>query len=329
MTTTTTTTTGSDAEAILEAAGAQRITDPELASGHGTGWLLDLLRPGQSPFDAVAMAWLSTYGSDNTVTSYRSDLTAWRRYLQTLSPPPDPMLVDAAHAAGFADWLERQAAVGERTRRRRITALSSCYSFAVARKVRRDNPFSTTRRPPKDQTVRGPRLSVEQTRQLLHAAAVSGKPHHQRDEVVLRLLARCEIGIGAICAANLGDLTLHSFPSLRIGSGPSARLRPLPVDVLDALRAYLPRRVDPLPPPPGTEPDQVGQGAFDPLFYLQSPRLQGQRISHGSRFTREAMVTRMRAYAEHCPAIPAELQDTLAPHDVLGLLRDEPGDGFG
>jgi integrase len=300
------------AEALLEAAGAQRAADP----GHGTGWLLDLVQPGQAPFDALVAAWLSTFGSTNTVAAYRSDVTCWRRYLATLSPPPDPLLVDVAHAAGFADWLERRGG-SERTQRRRITALSSCYTFAVARKIRRDNPFAAVRRPPKSHRVRGPRLTRDQAMALLAAIGASTKEHHHRDQVIAGLLARCDLGIGAICAANLGDLQLAPFPQLCV----AGRAVALPLDVLDAVRAYLPRRVDPLPPPPGEEEDELGYNPRDPLFYLQSPRRQGQRISHGSRITRDAVATRLRVYAEHVPAIGDQLQDTLSPHDLLGVLR--------
>jgi integrase len=313
----TTTTRADDAEAILEAAGAQRVEEP----GRGSGWLLGLVRPGQTPFDALVMAWLSTYGSENTVSAYRGDVASWRTYLATLSPAPDPMLVDPAHAAGFAGWLEGR--VADRTRRRRITALSSCYAFAVARRVRHDNPFAATRRPPKNETVRGPRLNAAQVTALIAAIDTSTRQHSRRDAVVARLLARCDLPVGVICAANLGDLVLAPFPLLRV-EGCEERL---PLDVLDAIRTYLPLRADPVPPPAGEDEDSHGQQPRDPLFYLQSPRLQGQRVSHGSRLTRDAVYTRLRCYSEYVPGLDDELRDTFTPHDLLGVLTHrEPGE---
>lgn len=311
----------SAAERALSTLGAQPVENP--AAGGSTGWLAADPAPGQSTYDALVKAWLATYRSYNTIDAYRCDLRAWTTYCARLSPPVDPLRADARHGDGFAEFL-RASGLTDRTRLRRLAAVGSFYRFAVAAGARADNPLQFTGRPPAP-GARGPRLNPAQARALLDCADASDRPEAPRDRVILRLLARCDLGVQQICAANLADLVLAPYPVLSVrGYGTPRREVPLPTDVLDAARAYLPHRTDPAAAWRAEEEPDPAQDPRAPLFYLQRPRLLGrQRISRGTRITRYAISTRIQAYAQDLgPAagVRAGLAALLGPQDLRGLL---------
>ena len=93
---------------------------------------------------AVVDAWLATQASLNTRAAYRADLEAFGRWCARQGTIP--LRADTATVAAF--HTARQAAEDSAsTLRRRLSALSSFYQFAIDAQAADSNPISGTSRP--------------------------------------------------------------------------------------------------------------------------------------------------------------------------------------
>lgn len=282
-------------------------------------WLAEQARPGEQAFDALVRGWLLGFASADTRESYERDIAAWRAFLGT---SVDPLLADRSHVDAFARALE-VAQYAARTRRRRISAVSSLYEYAIERGARRgENPARYTARPPVP-TGRRRHLSQGQAVALLETAAASGHEHRLRDGVILRLFLYLGLRVSEVCKLNLRDYDRSTEQLVVRGKGGAEVRLELPPELLAAIEAYLPHRSPPAVMAAAADdaaaleaahPGGRGRG-MEPLFYLHRPHLRGRKPSRGSRITPDSITSRLREIAKDA-ALPAALATALTPHDL-------------
>lgn len=306
---------------VLAPLGAQRIPDDAPEPGRPPAWLLEQLRPGESLFDACVRAWLVQFSSAHTREDYARDIAAWAAFLGSAT---DPLRgAEPHHADAFARSLE-VAQYAANTRRRRISAVSSFYDYAIKRGARRgENPARYTPRPPVP-SGRRRSLSEAQAVELLEVCDTSEHEYRLRDGVVLRLFLYLALRVSEVCKADLRDVDRATGTLVVRGKGGTETRMDLPAPVLAAIDAYLPHRLPPASMAHADDeaaelelahPGGRGRGR-EPLFYLHRPHLRGPKPSRGPRLTADAITSRLRAIAAGTPSIPPALAAALTPHDL-------------
>ncbi len=195
-------------------------------------------------------AWLRNRRlSEHTRAAYRRDVTSWLSWCA--QHELDPLAATFLHVNAYARQLESQA--DPRTGRpltpatvaRRLSALSSWYSFLVKLRAIDTNPVAGADRPRVDRdhsaTVG---LTAEEVDALLAAAEADTGPNAPRNRAVVTLLADLGLRVGELISLNLTDLgTERGHRSIRfVGKGGRLRRRALTPGCAYALDAYLAAR---------------------------------------------------------------------------------------
>jgi integrase len=281
-------------------------------------WLVEQIRPGETPFDALARAFLIRFGSADTREAYGRDLALWRAFLA----PHDPLLAERVHADAFARALEVRRD-GANTQRRRLSAVSSFYDYATERGLYRgDNPLRYVTRPPVP-TGRRRALTHAQAVAMLETIDASDHEHHLRDAVILRLFFYLLLRVSEVCRLDVRDPDPATRQIVVRGKGGTETRMDTPAPVWDALARYLPHRL-----PPASMADHLDAAAAvelahpggrgrqrEPLFYLHRPHVRGVKPSRGPRITPDAITSRLREIAKEA-GLPPALAAALTPHDL-------------
>ncbi|MBE6936461.1 MAG: tyrosine recombinase XerC [Ruminococcaceae bacterium] len=126
------------------------------------------------------------------------------------------------------------------TRARKIAALRAFFKYLHGREhLIEDNPAAELEIPKAKKQL--PKyLSLEESVQLL--SSVDG-PYRERDYCILTIFLNCGLRVSELAGLNLGDV---SDTVMRVtGKGNKQRMIPLNDAVREAIRAYLPHRIEP------------------------------------------------------------------------------------
>jgi len=176
------------------------MTTAQLVTTAGTD--LDHSRSTQ----ALAGAWLLELASENTRAAYRRDLESFERFLQALAEEqavekPELLAVSRQLVALYAERL-RSEGMAASTVARKLSALSSFYSYAVVEGAIPASPLAHLKRPrvSEDSLTLGP--DREELGSLLEAAREVGPNAY----ALLCLLGLVGLRVSEVTAAQVSDL---------------------------------------------------------------------------------------------------------------------------
>lgn len=146
--------------------------------------------------------WLSTQSSPNTRAAYRSDLDVFGRWC--VRQGAIPLTADTATLVAFQ--MAREAAGDSAsTIRRRWSALSSFYDFAVDRRLASDNPVVGVDRP---KVLAGdPSPTLQLSREAVAGYRASAAALDPRLEALVALLVSDGLKIGEALALDIDDVS--------------------------------------------------------------------------------------------------------------------------
>lgn len=186
-----------------------------------------------------AIEWFANIENPATRRAYRADIQDFAGFVG-LERPEDMRLVSRGHVIAWRDHLK----AGKRAKstiRRKLSALSSLFSYLAESNAIGVNPVTGVQRP-KAPAGEGltPRISNDQAKRLIEApspATIKGK----RDRAILATLLFHGLRRAELCGLRVQDLTNRDgIPHLRIeGKGDRVRFipaHPLPVRLI---RDYL------------------------------------------------------------------------------------------
>src|SRR5436190_6758775 len=202
---------------------------------------------------ALAAAWLATKRSPHTRAAYIRDLAQWAGWLAGHGVP----LLDADEtaAAMWARYLEA-AGIKDSTAARKLTAVSSFYSWCLRRGDVGDNPVASLPRPAVDyDTSATPGLTRDQAVALLEAADADAGPQAARTTALVSALLYTGARVSELLGADVEDLGAdrgHRVLRVRRKGGKIQALA-LPAPAAARIDAYLAGRDDvtALPAVPG------------------------------------------------------------------------------
>lgn len=315
---------------------------PELAGG--TGWLLAGQHPGEPAHLALCRGWLASFPNphddtpiSNTAKAYRGDINQWFGWLAA-SGVPDPLKVGRAHVDAYARALEaQQPRRSNRTRARRLAAVSSFYAYCAQEDQVRVNPTVFVTRPPIPRSHTRS-LTEDEAQALLNATDQDPDPAGLAYRVIVRLMLHSALRVGEVCRLNQGDLQTDGTLVVRRKGGNETH-EPLSAATHAALADYLTGPLPGLPRQRRTahQPSAAtglvtpapavvavaGRPGRQPLFVLASPRAAGARRSRGTRITREAIRTRLYVYADRAAlADPTSVTPHVLRHTALSLVAE-------
>ena len=172
--------------------------------------------------------------SHNTITAYGRDLASYLAYLD--QRPPSPELVD-----GFLALLYERG-MRPATIARKLAAVRGFHRFLVAEGEADEDPTRFTETP---RTRMGfPKaLDVHETIRLVETPSTDtnlGK----RDRALLETLYGTAVRVSELVGLDLVALDLDTRSAMVTGKGNKQRLVPLGRPAVEAIRAYLPVRLD-------------------------------------------------------------------------------------
>jgi integrase/recombinase XerD len=187
------------------------------------------------PIRRLAAAWLLGYASPHTRRAYATDLAGWLDFCRNYGI--DSLAARRSHVDAWARTLQ---AVGlqSRTVARRLAAVSSWYTFAVAETAVAHSPTEHVRRPKIADRGETPGLTRDELQRLLAAAENHGSP---RSRALLVLLATTGLRINEALSRDVEHLAYdrgHRILRLERKGGVSDRTV-LTAPVIRALDAYL------------------------------------------------------------------------------------------
>lgn len=198
--------------------------------------------------------------SPNTIAAYRNDLTQFSTYVQThasangAAGTESAQLLDAAQRLDGAvvhawfDMLEGSAYAQATIARKQAAVTSFCQwlagesalaGFARSDGKRALRPAATARS-----------IDADQVEALLAHAAKARSPQGLRDNALLQLMVGLGIAASRVVALDVTNLHFETFPhTVRIGTA----LKNVPLDLANALSAYLATGRDHLSPQTGED----------------------------------------------------------------------------
>ncbi|MGH3276882.1 MAG: tyrosine-type recombinase/integrase, partial [Streptosporangiaceae bacterium] len=161
-------------------------------------------RSEPGPLGELVLAWLATKRSVHTRRAYASDLGEWLTWCDGRGA--DPL---AATEALAAQWARRLASQGlaSATAARRLSSVSSWYSWLVRGGHAPANPVAYLARPAVDRDVSGtPGLTRDQALALLAAGDQAPGPQRARTSALIAVLLLTGARISEITGADVEDL---------------------------------------------------------------------------------------------------------------------------
>ncbi len=137
----------------------------------------------------------------------------------------------------YMTWLSRERGLQPPTRARKVSSLRSFYHFLQTKdQLLKENVVDALELP--KQVRRLPRyLNVEESRQLLGAAAAANYAFAERDYCILTFFLNCGIRLSELCGINLRSIRNEKMTVL--GKGRKERTIYLNGACINALEAYL------------------------------------------------------------------------------------------
>ena len=267
----------------------------------------DLAIPGPDDGDGrvgeLVAAWLATKRSPHTRAAYVRDLAQWAGWLAGHGVPL--LGADETAAAMWARHLEA-AGIKDSTAARKLTAVSSFYSWCARRGGVRANPVAGLPRPAVDyDTSATPGLTRDQAIALLDAADSDAGPQAARTAALVATLLFTGARVSELLGADIEDLGAdrgHRVLRVRRKGGKIQALA-LPAPAAGRIDAYLAGRDDvtALPALPGS----AGAPGRRVLFATGT----------GARMYRAEVRALLRRLGR-AAGLPEDLAASLSPHSM-------------
>jgi len=235
--------------------------------------------------------WLERGASDNTLGAYRSDLTAWRRWLadqaETGADAVPLLSVAPQQVQAFCDSRRESHAL--RSTARLLSALRRFYRWALAEGMIEADPLHEVRLPRVIPSLPGT-LDEEEVERLLEAPDLD-TPIGLRDRTMLEVLYGAGLRISELVNLSVDALNLRQGVVRVTGKGDRERLVPLGEEACDWLSRWL----------------SVGRPAM--MADQTRPALFPGR--HDKAMTRQTFWHRIRRHA-----VTAAISKPLSPHTL-------------
>lgn len=229
--------------------------------------------------------WMERGLSENTLMSYRNDLTKLRKWAEENSYRLVTLSVDDLQR--YQQWLF-DADFKQTSRARMVSAIRRLYQYLYREKVRDDDPSSMMvsprlpKRLPKD-------LTEEQVGALLDAPDTNN-PIELRDKAMLELLYATGLRVTELVSLTMENVSLRQGVVRVTGKGDKERLVPMGENAIDWIEEFI----------DSGRPQLLGEKSSDVLFPSKRAR----------QMTRQTFWHRIKHYA----VIAGIDTDTLSPH---------------
>lgn len=232
----------------------------------------------------------------NTIHAYRRDLAQYREYLDGREPSAD--LVE-----GFVAEMTTRG-LADSTHKRKLAAVRGLHRFAVIEGLVEHDPTALVASPRRPEPF--PKaLTVDQVLAMLEApdrSSVSGR----RDSALLEFLYATGSRVSEMVGVDLGHIDLDERSVLVTGKGSRQRMVPLGGHAVEAIRRWLPDRLDLI--------DRRRSG--DPVFI----NLRGTRLS------RQGAFDIVRKHAEAAGIEPGKVSPHVLRHSAATHMVEAGAD---
>lgn len=173
--------------------------------------------------------------SDNTVSSYKNDLTSFNEYIQDLNID-DPSAISSEHLNGFFKLLKDIGLVGS-SAARYFSSLKGFFVFLLRNKYIVKNPIDKISAPKVSKKLPGV-LDVSEIEKILSLPDVNNKLG-LRDKAILELFYACGTRVSELINLKVNDLFLTDEIIRVLGKGSKERLIPIGSSAIKWINEYL------------------------------------------------------------------------------------------
>lgn len=177
--------------------------------------------------------------STHTVQGYRKDLAIFARYLEAM-PERDWLMIDAGFVRSFVAWRHRNSVSG-RSIQRGLSALRTFFDFCVREGVMSGNPARAVSAPKASRRLPNA-LDTDRAGALVELDG--DDPLSLRDRAMLELTYSSGLRLAELCALALADVDLEGGLVRVLGKGRKVRVVPVGRHAREAVRSWLPARVE-------------------------------------------------------------------------------------
>jgi integrase/recombinase XerD len=233
--------------------------------------------------DAV---WMERGLSPNTLSAYRADLTALRRWLEQRGT--DLLVARRADVLGF---MAARAEGGARPRStaRQLSSFRRFFRYMVREGLVREDPTAQIAMPKVGRSL--PRSLTEEEVEALLAAPVVSDPLGHRDRTMLEVLYATGLRVTELVSLTLGQVNLNQGVLRIVGKGDRERLIPMGEEACAWVQQFL----------RGPRAEILLERQTDSLFPTR----------RGDRMTRQAFWHIIKRYARK-----AGVEKDLSPHTL-------------
>jgi len=243
--------------------------------------------------------------ADNTLASYRRDLSRYREFLDGRGIS-DAAAVQEADVTDFLAALREgspeRPALSASSAARTLVAVRGLHRFLALEGVVGADPAAAVSppRPPK----RLPKaIGVDEVERLLEAASLGDTPTSLRDRALLEVLYGAGARISEAVGLDLDDIDLDAGAVRLLGKGDKERIVPLGTYAREAVTAYLVR----------ARPALAAHGRGTPAVFLNQ---RGARLSRQSAWATISAAAERAGLSAHVS--PHTLRHSFATHLLDG-----------
>jgi len=179
--------------------------------------------------------------SDNTVTSYVSDVAAFLKWCEDAGG--DGPAASSATTATVEEYLQRQAAaLSKRSQARLLSSLKSFFTWAVSEHEIASNPCDGIEAPKLGRYIPAV-LSIDEVEAIIESVQTTNAGG-LRDRAILEVLYGCGLRVSEACTLRISDIFFEQGFVRVTGKGSKQRLVPLGEAAASALLAWLEARPD-------------------------------------------------------------------------------------
>lgn len=178
--------------------------------------------------------------SEETVRSYRRDLTSLLQFLDLYELNDNPEDLSRDRILQFADWL-RQQELAESTLDRRYACLRSFYQHLQRKGIRDDNPAEDLRLESRGERL--PTVWSENELQKLLELPDRSTEAGRRDKALLELMYSTGVRVSEVASSNWENLGPDGDRLTVMGKGDRRRVVPIGPPAREALEEYRRDRV--------------------------------------------------------------------------------------
>ena len=235
----------------------------------------------------VDALWMEKGLSDNTLTSYRRDLSQYAKWLGQ-QRALNLLAADRGALMAYLGW-RIELGRSPRSTARFLSCIRGFYRYQVREGVLASDPSLDIESPALGRPL--PKsLSEAEVEQLL-AAPDLDKPLEYRDRTMLEVLYACGLRVSELVSLQLSQIGFNQGIVRIIGKGDKERLVPMGEEALSWLQQYM----------RGTRMELLGNVPSDVLFPSR----------RGTQMTRQAFWYRIKIYAQR-----VDIKSPLSPHTL-------------